>query len=79
MNKTELETWTPQQTAEYLGRSVTTLAKWRCTGERRDLPYLKDDVSGSITYAADDVRAWKAAHTRLRRETLVGDCRRFAR
>lgn len=72
------ETWTPQQTAEYLGRSVTTLAKWRCTGERPDLPYIRDDVSGSIRYMAKDVMDWKRRHTQRRNATLVGDCRRLA-
>ena len=29
--------WTPQQTAEYLGRSVATLACWRSRGTNPDL------------------------------------------
>ena len=75
MNAKTTEMWTPQQAADYLGRSVKTLAHWRCTGERRDLPYVRDDVSGSISYMSADVMDWKRRHTQRRTETLVGDCR----
>lgn len=68
-------TWSPQQAADCLGRSVKTMAKWRSIGQGP--AYLRDAVSGRISYVPDVVLAWKKANTQRRTETMLGDCRRL--
>lgn len=68
-------TWSPQQAADCLGRSVKTMAKWRSIG--RGPAYLRDSVSGRISYVPDVVLAWKKTNTQRRTETMLGDCRRL--
>ena len=70
-----VETWTPQQVADCLGRSVNTLAKWRSL--EQGPAYKRDDVSGRISYESNVVLAWKRAHTQRRTGTMPGDCRRI--
>lgn len=71
----EVELWSPQEAADCLGRSVKTLDKWRSIG--RGPAYLRDSVSGSISYVPDVVRAWKKANLQRRTGTMLGDCRRL--
>lgn len=71
----EVELWSPQEAADCLGRSVKTLGKWRSLG--RGPAYLRDSVSGRISYVPDVVLAWKKANLRRRTETMLGDCRRL--
>ena len=71
----ELEVWSPQEAADCLGRSVTTLGKWRSIGQGP--AYLRDSVSGSISYVPDVVLAWKKANLQRRTGTMLGDCRRL--
>lgn len=71
----ELELWSPQEAADCLGRSRKTLDKWRSIGQGP--AYLRDSVSGSISYVPDVVRAWKKANLQRRTETMPGDCRRL--
>ena len=66
-------TWSPQQAADCLGRSVKTMAKWRSIG--CGPAYLRDAVSGRISYVPDVVLAWKKANLQRRTETMLGDCR----
>lgn len=47
---------TPQQVAERLGVSTTTLATWRCT-KRYPLAYVK--VGRLVRYRAGDVEAFE--------------------
>lgn len=68
-------TWSPQQAADCLGRSVKTMAKWRSLGQWP--AYLRDSVSGRISYVPDVVLAWKKANLQRRTETMLGDCRRL--
>ena len=68
-------TWSPQQAADCLGRSVKTMAKWRSLGQGP--AYLRDSVSGRTSYVPDVVLAWKKANTQRRTETMLGDCRRL--
>lgn len=44
--------WTPQQTADYLGRSVNTLAKWRSLQTHLDLPWANTGTACSTTPTA---------------------------
>lgn len=71
----ELELWSPQEAADCLGRSVKTLGKWRNLGQGP--AYLRDALSGRISYVPDVVLAWKKANLRRRTETMLGDCRRL--
>lgn len=71
----EVELWSPQEAADCLGRSVKTLDKWRSIG--RGPAYLRDAVSGHISYVPDVVLAWKKANLQRRTETVLGDCRRL--
>lgn len=68
--------WTPQEAAACLGRSVKTMAKWRSIG--RGPAYLRDALSGRISYEPSVVLAWKRANTQRRTGTVLGDCRRLA-
>ena len=49
---------TPQDVANRLGVSITTLATWRCT-KRYPLAYLK--VGRLVRYRAGDVEAFEVA------------------
>ena len=49
---------TPQDVADRLGVSTTTLATWRCT-KRYPLTYVK--VGRLVRYRADDVDAFEIA------------------
>lgn len=71
----ELELWSTRQAADCLDRSVKTLDKWRSIG--RGPAYLRDAVSGHISYVPDVVLAWKRANLQRRTETVLGDCRRL--
>lgn len=68
-------TWSPQEAADCLGRSVKTMAKWRSIG--CGPAYLRDAVSGRISYVPDVVLAWKKANLQRRTGTMLGDCRRL--
>ncbi len=52
---------TPTETAEYLGISTATLAKWRCQGDQ-PLSFIK--AGRLIRYRVADVRAYLDARTR---------------
>lgn len=71
----EMELWSTRQAADCLGRSVKTLDKWRSLGQGP--AYLRDAVSGRISYVPDVVLAWKKANLQRRTETMLGDCRRI--
>jgi excisionase family DNA binding protein len=51
---------TPEQTAERLGVSVTTLATWRCT-KRVALPFVK--LGSAVRYSEAAVADFIAKHT----------------
>ena len=68
------ELWTPQQTAEYLGRSVATLACWRSRGTHPDLQWRK--YGHDIRYEPDAVRQWFERHCQTRTSTKLEDCTR---
>ena len=57
------------------GQAVKTLGKWRSLGQGP--AYLRDALSGRISYVPDVVLAWKKANLRRRTETMLGDCRRL--
>lgn len=69
--------WTPQQTADYLGRSVKTLAKWRSLQTHLDLPWVK--YGHNVLYDPDGVRRWFHLHLKPRTGTLLEDCTRNQR
>lgn len=56
--------WTPRQTAEYLGLSVTTLACWRSRGTHPDLKWRK--YGHYVRYEPDAVRQWFDRHRQTR-------------
>lgn len=68
------ELWTPRQTAEYLGCSVTTLACWRSRGTHPDLKWRK--YGHEIRYEPDAVRQWFERHCQARTSTRLEDCTR---
>ena len=51
----EIELLTPQQVAEKLGVTETTLTAWRHHG-RYDLPYLK--LGRKVMYRKSDIESW---------------------
>jgi len=51
---------TPKETAEYLGISAATLAKWRCL-DAQSLPYVR--TGRLIRYRIADVRAYLDSRT----------------
>lgn len=65
------ELWTPRQTAEYLGCSVTTLACWRSRGTHPDLKWRKH--GHEIRYEPDAVRQWFERHCQARTSTRLED------
>lgn len=67
--------WTPAQAAEYLGRSVATLATWRSRGLNTDLGYRK--YGRQVLYDPDEVKAFYERRCQRRRATLPGDCERL--
>lgn len=68
------ELWTPRQTAEYLGLSVTTLACWRSRGTHPDLRWKK--YGHYVRYEPDAVRQWFDRHRQTRTSTRLEDCTR---
>ncbi len=66
--------WTPQQTADYLGRSVATLAKWRSLRLHPDLKWKK--YGHNVLYFPDSVRSWFENQLKDRSGTLLEDCTR---
>lgn len=66
---------TPSQAAEYLGRSVATLATWRSRGLDTDLGYRK--YGRQVLYDPDEVRAFYQRRCERRRATLPQDCERL--
>lgn len=66
--------WTPQQTADYLGRSVATLAKWRSLLLHPDLKWKKH--GHNVLYFPDSVRSWFENQLKDRSGTLLEDCTR---
>ena len=68
------ELWTPRQTAEYLGRSVATLACWRSRGTNPDLRWKK--YGHDVRYEPDAVRQWFDRHCQTRTSTKLEDCTR---
>lgn len=68
------ELWTPRQTAEYLGCSVTTLACWRSRGTHPDLKWRKH--GHEVRYEPDAVRQWFERHCQARTSTRLEDCTR---
>lgn len=68
------ELWTPRQTAEYLGCSVTTLACWRSRGTHPDLKWRK--YGHEVRYEPDAVRQWFERNCQTRTSTRLEDCTR---
>lgn len=66
--------WTPQQTADYLGRSVATLAKWRSLQLHPDLEWKK--YGHNVLYYPDSVRSWFENQLESRTGTRLEDCTR---
>ena len=66
--------WTPQQTADYLGRSVATLAKWRSLRLHPGLKWKK--YGHNVLYDPDGVRRWFHRHLKPRTGTHLEDCTR---
>ena len=69
--------WTPQQTADYLGLSVNTLAKWRSLRLHPDLPWFKD--GRRVLYDPVGVKRWWGNRLKPRTGTLLEDCTRNQR
>ena len=67
--------WTPQQTADYLGRSVATLAKWRSLQLHPDLEWKK--YGHNVLYYPDSVRSWFENQLESRTGTRLEDCTRY--
>lgn len=51
---------TPEQTSKLLSIPVTTLQKWRSTGEN-NIPYVK--IGRSVRYKTTDLKAYIDRHT----------------
>lgn len=66
--------WTPQQTADYLGRSVKTLAKWRSLRLHPDLTWKK--YGHNVLYSPEAVRRWFHNQLKPRSGTRLEDCTR---
>lgn len=52
----ERDLLTQEQAADILTMSPKTLSKWRCSGRRPDLKYIK--IGGRIRYMRGDVSAF---------------------
>jgi predicted site-specific integrase-resolvase len=67
-NQTKTNLLTPQDVANRLGVSITTLATWRCT-KRYPLIYLK--VGRLVRYRLGDVEAFEIARLQ---GVVANDC-----
>jgi predicted site-specific integrase-resolvase len=67
-NQTKTNLLTPQDVANRLGVSITTLATWRCT-KRYPLIYLK--VGRLVRYSLGDVEAFEIARLQ---GVVANDC-----
>lgn len=69
--------WTPQKTADYLGLSVNTLAKWRSLQLHPDLEWFKD--GRRVLYDPIAVKRWWSNRLKPRTGTHLEDCTRNQR
>lgn len=66
--------WTPEQAAEYLHRSVNTLAQWRSRNTYPDLSYER--YGHRVFYKPQVVKKWFKQHIQHRTSTLPEDYQR---